>query len=178
MEEFNKKFKDLVASIHSDFKPPDKSILVYYMEALSEEMRYHLKDKEPDTLKKAKELAIKIDLNMQSTGKSNIPGFTRALTKPHESKDKAPNHDAHEKKMRDLTEKMEAMDANLVDQLKLMQNRLINMEKAQPNHKNFPPKGSWVQKKTYHQDNRPPNQLESANMVEEIFPYRVFYMML
>ena len=63
------------------------------------------------------------------------------------------------------------MEASYVDQLKLMQNRLINMEKAQPNHKNFPPKGSWVQKKTYHQDNRPPNQLESANMVEEAMPY-------
>ena len=54
------------------------------MEALSREMRYQLKDKEPGTLKKAQELAIKIDLNMQSAGKSNILGFTRALTKPHE----------------------------------------------------------------------------------------------
>ena len=100
------------------------------MEALSREMRYQLKDKEPGTLKKAQELAIKIDLNMQSAGKLNIHGFMRALTKPHESKDKAPSQDAHEKKIRDLTEKMEAMEANYVDQLKLMQNRLINMEKA------------------------------------------------
>ena len=75
-------------------------------------------------------MAIKIDLNMQSLGKSNVPRFTRALIKPHESKDKTPSHDAHEKKIRDLTEKMEAMEANYVDQLKLMQNRLINMEKA------------------------------------------------
>ena len=104
MEEFNKKFKDLVASIHSDFKLPDKSILVYYMEALNGEMRYHLKDKELDTLKKAMEMDIKIDLNMQSSGKSNVPGFTRALIKPHESKDKTPSHDAHEKKIKDLTE--------------------------------------------------------------------------
>ena len=137
MEEFNKKFKDLVASIHSGFKPLNKSILVYYMEALSGEMRYHLKDKEPDTLKKAQELAIKIDLNMQSSRKSNILGFMRALIKPHESKDKSPSHDAHEKKIRDLTEKMEAMEANYVDQLKIIQNRMINMEKAQPNQKNL-----------------------------------------
>ena len=63
------------------------------------------------------------------------------------------------------------MEGNYVFQLKPMQNRLIHMEKSQPNHKNFSPKISWVQKKIYHQDNRPPNQLELANMVEEIFSY-------
>ena len=61
MEELNKKFREVVKSIHSDFKPPDKSILVYYMEGLSGELRYQLRDKEPGNLKKAKELAIKID---------------------------------------------------------------------------------------------------------------------
>ena len=43
MEEFNKKFKDLIASMDTDFKPPDKSILVYYIEALNGEMRYQLR---------------------------------------------------------------------------------------------------------------------------------------
>ena len=134
-------------------------------------MRYHLKDKEPDTLKKAQELAIKIDLNMQSSGKSNIPRFMRALIKSHVSKDKEPSQNAHEKKIMDLTEKMETVEANYVDQLKIIQNRMLNMERAQPNQKKFSPKGSWVQKKTYQQDKRPPNQLESANMVEEVMPY-------
>ena len=66
---------------------------------------------------------------------------------------------------------MEAMEANYVDQLKIIQNRMINMERAQPNQKKFLPKGSWVQKKTYHQHKRPPNQLESAHMVEEVMHY-------
>ena len=35
MEEFNKNFRDLIASMDNDFNPPDKSILVYYIEALS-----------------------------------------------------------------------------------------------------------------------------------------------
>ena len=39
MEEFNKKFKDLIASMDNEFKPPNKSILVFYREALSGEMR-------------------------------------------------------------------------------------------------------------------------------------------
>ena len=44
-EEFNKKFREVVKSIHFDFKPLDKSTLVYYMETLSEEMRYQVRDK-------------------------------------------------------------------------------------------------------------------------------------
>jgi hypothetical protein len=35
-------------------------------------------------------MAINIDRNMQASGKSNLPGFTRGNTsKQHESKDKA-----------------------------------------------------------------------------------------
>ena len=82
MEEFNKKFQEVVKSIHYDFKPLDKSILVYYMEALSGELRYQLRDKEPSDLKKAQELAVKIDQNMPALGKSNILGYTRALIPP------------------------------------------------------------------------------------------------
>jgi hypothetical protein len=40
-------------------------------------MRYQLRDKEPTDLKIAQETAIKIDKNMQTSGKSNLPGFTR-----------------------------------------------------------------------------------------------------
>ena len=43
-------------------------------------MRYHLRDKEPDDLKKAMEIADKINRNMQSAGKSNIPRFVRGTT--------------------------------------------------------------------------------------------------
>ena len=40
-------------------------------------MRYRLRDKEPVDLKTAQELAEKIEKNMQSSGKSNIPSHTR-----------------------------------------------------------------------------------------------------
>ena len=35
MEEFNKKFRDLVARMDDEFKPPNKSILVYYIEEIN-----------------------------------------------------------------------------------------------------------------------------------------------
>ena len=40
MEDFNKNFRDLIARVDIKIKPFDKSILVYYIEALSGEMRY------------------------------------------------------------------------------------------------------------------------------------------
>jgi replication-associated recombination protein RarA len=53
MEEFNNKFNDLISSLHKDIKPPDTSILIYYIEAFNGEMRYQLRDKESTTLKVA-----------------------------------------------------------------------------------------------------------------------------
>jgi hypothetical protein len=90
MEEFNKKFDDLVNSLHTDIKPLAASILIYYIEAFGGELRYQLRDKDPTTLK-AQEVAIKIDRNMQASEKSNLPGFTRgnsSTSKQAELKDK------------------------------------------------------------------------------------------
>ena len=47
MEEFNKKFKDVVFGLHKDIKPHDASILIYYIEAFTGDLRYRLSDKEP-----------------------------------------------------------------------------------------------------------------------------------
>ena len=81
MEEFNKTFRDLIAWMDDKFKPPNKSILVYYIEALSGEMRYQLRDKEPTDIKGSQALAIKIDANIQASSKSNLPCFTRGNAK-------------------------------------------------------------------------------------------------
>lgn len=40
MEEFNKKFNDLIAILHRDIKPPYASILIYYIETFNGDMRY------------------------------------------------------------------------------------------------------------------------------------------
>ena len=55
-----KKFRDLIASMDDEFKPPNKSILVYYIEALSGEMRYIQRDKEATNIKVSQALSIKI----------------------------------------------------------------------------------------------------------------------
>ena len=172
MDEFNKKFMDLMNAIHTDYESTAQSILLYYIEALSGEMQYQLRDKDPTTLLIAQEMVVKIDRNMQSSGKSNIPGYTRALIPPKQQEIRAKDYtqETYDKKMKEMNDRMEALQADYANQLKNMQNRVINMERAQTSQKNFPPKGNWVQKKA-PREKRPPNQLDSTNMVEEVISY-------
>jgi hypothetical protein len=51
--EFNTKFNSLVKSLHRDIKPSDVAILIYYIEAFEGEMRYALRDKDPQTIQAA-----------------------------------------------------------------------------------------------------------------------------
>ena len=121
MEEFNKQFRDIIVRIYEKFSPPHKYLLVYYIEALSEEMRYQLRDKESTDLKNSQALSIKIDTNMHDLGKSNFPGFTRGQAK-HESKGKEPMQEARDKNIKELNKKIEAIEATYTNQLKYKKN--------------------------------------------------------
>jgi hypothetical protein len=87
VDEFNKRFTDLVKSLPADIKPSDAAILIYYMEVFEGEMRYALRDKDPQTLKDAQAMAVRIGKNMHDARKSNILGFTRGTSsQPYEEK--------------------------------------------------------------------------------------------
>jgi hypothetical protein len=75
--EFNNKFNSVVKGLHQDVKPPDAAILIYYIKAFEGEMRYALRDKDPESLPAAQETTMKIEQNMLEARKSNIPGFSR-----------------------------------------------------------------------------------------------------
>jgi hypothetical protein len=51
VEEFNTKFNNLVKSFPADILPSGATILIYYMEAFEGEMRYALRDKDPQESK-------------------------------------------------------------------------------------------------------------------------------
>jgi hypothetical protein len=176
MDEFNKRFNELVSSMHKDIKPPKSAILIYYIEAFGGEMRYQLRDKEPTDLKTAQETAIKIDKNMQASGKSNLPGFTRgSSSRQSDPKEKAAipdNKDPSYDPLKAITEMVKRMEATHATQLSALQNRLIAMERSQNQNNRFQPRPGnerW-QKKTPQQEQRPPNQLESNNVVNEDIP--------
>src|SRR5713101_3568451 len=77
VEGFNRRFNELVKSLPQDIKPPEKAILIFYIQAFKGEMRYQLRDKEPTNFREAQDKAIKIDKNMQDSGKSNVLGFSK-----------------------------------------------------------------------------------------------------
>ena len=80
MDEFNQRFTELSNAIPATYKPPAPSILLYYIEALSGKMQYQIKDKELATLLNAQEMEVKINRNMQSSGESNLPGYSKSST--------------------------------------------------------------------------------------------------
>jgi hypothetical protein len=47
------------------------------MEAFEGEIRYQLRDTDPQSLKDAQNFVVRIDKKMQDARKSNIPGFSR-----------------------------------------------------------------------------------------------------
>ena len=89
IDEFNTKFRCVVKDLPREIKPRDSSILISYIEAFTGDLRYQLWDKDPTDLKTAQDLAKKIEKNMQSSGKSNIPGYTRGNTSYNKEKGKA-----------------------------------------------------------------------------------------
>ena len=75
MEEFNKRFNDLVKILPTIIKPQEASLLIYYIQAFEGEIKYQIRDKELTNLKDAQDKAIKIDKNMQAAGNLIFLGF-------------------------------------------------------------------------------------------------------
>ena len=140
MDEFNQRFTELSNAIPATYKPPAPSILVYYIEALSGKMQYQIRDKEPTTLLQAQELAVKIDRNMQSSGESNLPGYSRSST--HLKSNEHKEEDPYQKQLMEMKERLERMEDKHLAQMKEMQNKVISMKRAksQPAPRTFPPK--------------------------------------
>ena len=155
MDEFNNKFIELSNSILATYAPPVASTLDYYIEALNGKIQYQIRDKESTTLLQAQNLAIKIDKNMQSLGESNIQGYSRSSTslKTVEPKGKEPSNETYEKKLMDLTEKMQDMERKYLAQIKEVQNRVITVERTQPPPppRTFPAKPIWQRRNPNHE---------------------------
>jgi hypothetical protein len=176
--EFNTKFNSVVKSLHNDVKPSDLAILIYYIEAFEGEMRYALRDKDPQTLEAVQATTIRIEQNMLEARKSNILGFTKgSSSQPYEEKKKnVENQKSSNDGMKELTQLIKQMEINHANQLKQMeinqtnqitalQNRLIAVERGQASRVPHRPNDKWP-KKFPPQDQRPPNPFESTNLVD------------
>jgi ribonuclease HI len=189
--EFNTKFNNLVKGLHRDIKPSDAAILIYYIDAFEGEMRYALRDKDPQDLQTAQRIAMRVEQNLLESRKSNIPGFNRGSSskvsedKKKETKGQESSSDGIDK-LTQLIKQMEVnhanqikqMEANHTSQMNAMQNRLIAMERNQANRPPHRPNDKWPRRPPQHDqrppqpDQRPPNPFESTNLVEhQVIPY-------
>ena len=111
-------------------------------------------------------LAIELEKDKATSGKFEIPGFDRAATKLKEPKGKAVQEPESEL-VQKLLQKIESMEINHNKEIATLQNRLIQMERAQT--QNFQPRNNNWQKKGQSSEQRPPNPL--TNLVDNAPPY-------
>jgi hypothetical protein len=166
--EFNIKFNSLVKGLHNDMKPSDTAILIYYIEAFEGEMRYALRDKDPQTLGATQARTIRIEQTMLEARKSNIPGFTRGSSPKvnDEKKKKDEGQESSSDGIKELTQLIKQMEVNHTNQINALQNRLITMERSQSNRQQHKPNDKWPRRPPQN-DQRPPNPFESTNLVDQ-----------
>jgi hypothetical protein len=144
--------------------------LIYYIEAFEGEMRYALRDKDPQNLDAAQNIALRVEQNLLEARKSNIPDFTRgSSSKVNDEKRKEPrgqesSNDGMDK-LSQLIKQMEINHANQIKQMEInqanqakehanqmnaMQNRLIAMERSQANRPPHRPNDKWPRRPPQH----------------------------
>jgi ribonuclease HI len=166
--EFNIKFNNVVKGLHQDVKPLDAAILIYYIEAFEGEMRYASRDKDPQNLPAAQEVAVRIEKNMLEARKSNVPGFNRgSSSKVNEEKRKKDEGQASSSDgIKELIGLIKQLDMKCDNQINALQNRLITIERLQGNNRQqHKPNDKWPRRPPQN-NQRPPNPFESTNLVE------------
>ena len=117
VEGFNRRFNELVKSLLQDIKPPEKAILIFYFQAFEGEMRYRLRDKEPTNVREAQDKAIKIDKNMQASGKSNVLGFSKGSPPKSNKVKKVENQEHQGDSIKELARLIKQMEEVYINQL-------------------------------------------------------------
>ena len=167
VEGFNRRFNELVKSLPQDIKPPEKAILIFYIQAFEGEMRYQLRDKEPTNVREAQDKAIKIDKNMRDSGKSNVLGFSREIKKVQ-------NQEPQGDSIKELARLIKQMNEVYSNQLSVMHNKIVAMEKNKSN--NHEPNDRWQKGipkgPPYQEQERPPEPMEASNWFDDpVIPY-------
>jgi len=139
-------------------------------------MRYQLRDKEPTTVREAQDKAIKIEKNMQDSGKSNVLGFSKGTPPESDKVKKVENQEPLGDSIKELAQLIKQMELNHANQLAAMQanqtalhNKIAAMEGDKSNsHK---PNDRWQKGipkgPPYQEQERPPEPLKINNWFDD-----------
>ena len=155
VEEFNKRFNGIIKEISTNYKPLDKSLLDFYIDAFNFDTSYELRQAKNCDYKVAQTLAIELEKDKKASGKFEIPGFDRDSTKLKEPKGKHVK-ESDDDPMQKLLQRIESMEfnqakliSNHAKEISTLQSRLIQMERAQAqnfqprNHNNNQSNNTW-----------------------------------
>lgn len=111
VEEFNKRFNDIVKKLTQDYKPTEKSLRDFYIDSFSPEPSFELRRAKLNDYRDCQVLAIELEKDKAAYGNSEIPGFNRAATKLKEHKGKAVQ-ELESELVQKLLQKIESMEIN------------------------------------------------------------------
>jgi hypothetical protein len=166
IREFHTRFETLLQKIPASHHPSDNYLVYIYTKSFTGQLGYLLRDKNPQTIQEAQELATKIEGNLHS---SKIEPFTN----PRGKMDTKPKIVHNTEPTSDLCASMEKLQATMDGMIKnqeLMMNRIVNLERAQNQAPRVPYKGQFQKGNQFYKpknDQEVPNTLAPANVVDE-----------
>lgn len=161
-------FNSIIKELPQDYRPPARSLLDFYIDAFDVDTSYELRRAKTNDYKVAQVLAEEIEKDKKGYGKIEISGFDEG---PSKSKESNESDDDPMQKLESMELNQTKLISNHAKEMSAMQARLVQMERSQA--QSFQPRNNnnvW-HKKGPSNEQRPPNPLEFANILDEAPPY-------
>jgi hypothetical protein len=166
IQEFHTRFETLLQKIPLIHHPTHNLLVYIYTRDFTGQLGYLLRDKTPQTIQEAQELATKIEGNLHS---SKIEPFTN----PRGKMDTKPKIVYNTEPTSDLCANMAKLQATMDGMMKnqeLMMTRIVNLERDHNQAPRVPYKGQFQRgNRVYKPKNEQevPNTLAPANIMDE-----------
>jgi hypothetical protein len=166
IQEFHTRFETLLQRILASHHPKDDYLVHIYTRSFNGQLGYLLRDKNPQYIQEAQELATKIEGNLLS---SKIEPFAnprgRVDTKPKIVHNVEPTSDLST----NIAKLQASMDGIIKNQEETM-NQIVRLEKSQTQAPRPPFKGQFQKGNQFYKtknENKVPNTLAPTNVVDE-----------
>jgi hypothetical protein len=166
IREFHTRFEALLQQIPPSHHPKDDYLVHIYTRSFSGQLGYLLRDKDPQSIQEAQELATKIEGNLLS---SKIEPFANPRGKI-DTKQKVVHNAEPTSDLCTSISKLQASVDSIMKNQEEMMNRIVRLEKSQTQAPRPPFKGSFQKgNQTYKSknENEVPNTLAPTNVVDE-----------
>jgi hypothetical protein len=166
IREFHTRFEALLQRIPPSHHPKDDYLVHIYTRSFNGQLGYLLRDKDPQSIQEAQELATKIEGNLLS---SKIEPFANPRGKIDIKQKVVHNAEPASDLCTSISKLQASVDSIMKNQEEMM-NRIVRLEKSQTQAPRPPFKGPFQKGNQNYKpknENEVPNTLASANVVDE-----------